>query len=565
MLNYFNILLLCCIQIFPFSLIKGQGEPALLWPNTTTYTPNSTYSSNLKAFLSSLSSNASRPNGFYNSIAGHTGPDVSPDVCQNCVSTATKDVTLYCSNGKIAAFWVNECLVRYSNQSLFGTTRSYTFVNTGRVSEPQRFLSILENVMDELLAKVAANGNGNKRSGKIFVTKEANYTSFQRVYTYAQCILDISSSCCDNCLRTAIGNLPSDGLGGSRVLLPSCNIRYELYPFYNVSVPPPALSVRGSPPRSLRGSIDSDRGKGGIASGVIVAIVVPIVVSILLFVFDFPLLRNADDISTAESLQYDLNTIRVATSNFSTENRIGEGRFGVVYKNETILIAMLQQKNLVRLLGYCLEGDEKILVYEFVPKKALTISYSVDYRNLHDDSHLRIIHRDLKASNILLDAEMNPKVSDFGMAKMFGIDQSEEITSRTVGIYGYMSPEYDMHEPYSVRSDVFRFGVLVWKNWRNGTPLNIMDSAFAESYSRNEVIQCIHIVLLCVQEDVNDRLQWHLWCMLNSCSITMRVPKQPALFLRSRSEMPPMKGLESDQFTTKSIPLSINEVSITEM
>ncbi|KAF5188336.1 Cysteine-rich receptor-like protein kinase, partial [Thalictrum thalictroides] len=177
---------------------------------------------------------------------------------------------------------------------------------------------------------------------------------------------------------------------------------------------------------------------------------------------------------------YDLSVITVATDNFSEENKLGEGGFGPVYKgkfkggqelavkrlskdsiqgmnefkNEVILISKLQHRNLVRLLGCCIQGEEKMLVYEYMELKSLDSSIFdqtkgrlLDWRKrydiilgiargllyLHHDSRLRIIHRDLKASNILLDSEMVPKISDFGMARLFGGDQLAAKTKRVVG------------------------------------------------------------------------------------------------------------------------------------
>uniref|UniRef100_F6HCT3 Protein kinase domain-containing protein n=1 Tax=Vitis vinifera TaxID=29760 RepID=F6HCT3_VITVI len=184
--------------------------------------------------------------------------------------------------------------------------------------------------------------------------------------------------------------------------------------------------------------------------------------------------------SGSELPLFNFKCVAAATGNFSDENKLGQGGFGPVYKgmlpggeeiavkrlsrrsgqgleefkNEMTLIAKLQHRNLVRLLGCCIEGEEKMLLYEYMPNKSLDFfifdpakQAELDWRKrftiiegiargllyLHRDSRLRIIHRDMKASNILLDEEMNPKISDFGMARIFGGDQNEANTTRVVG------------------------------------------------------------------------------------------------------------------------------------
>ncbi|KAG6521980.1 hypothetical protein ZIOFF_019114 [Zingiber officinale] len=217
---------------------------------------------------------------------------------------------------------------------------------------------------------------------------------------------------------------------------------------------------------------------------------------------------------------FDLSTIAEATANFSVGNKLGEGGFGPVYmgrprkgqeiavkrlsktstqgalefKNEVTLIAKLQHRNLVRLLGCCIQRGERILIYEYMPNGSLdtflfdrdkcalldwTTRYSIivgvakGLLYLHHDSKYRIIHRDLKTSNILLDKDMNPKISDFGIAELFSSDETIGNTKRIVGTNRYMSPEYVMNGIFSMKSDVFNFGMeLVERN----SALEVVDS-----------------------------------------------------------------------------------------
>ncbi|GLT83122.1 hypothetical protein SLE2022_014310 [Rubroshorea leprosula] len=336
--------------------------------------------------------------------------------------------------------------------------------------------------------------------------------------------------------------------------------------------------------------------------------------------------NDFDENSSAELPFFDLRTIAAATNNFSPDNKLGEGGFGPVYKgvlfngkeiaikrlskysgqgieefkNEIMLIAKLQHRNLVRIIGCCIEEEEKMLIYEYLPNKSLdsfifveTKKSLLDWRKrfeiicgiargilyLHHDSRLRIIHRDLKASNILLDASMNPKISDFGMARIFGGDQIEGNTKRVVGTYGYMSPEYAMEGLFSIKSDVYSFGVLlleiisgrkisshyvdqsstlnliehVWNLWKEGRAMEIVDPSLGEYSSSlaDEVLRCIQIGLLCVQESAADRPTMStVVSTLGNDKAVLPPPSQPAFVVKKAHNVDASGGTGSNNEVT---------------
>ncbi|GAB4830974.1 Cysteine-rich receptor-like protein kinase, variant 3 [Ancistrocladus abbreviatus] len=400
------------LLILTIRIAESADQIYFYCPNTTLFAPQTTFQANRDRLLSSLVSNATQPNGFYNTTVSSRGGgsavyglflcrgDDSLDTCQTCVKTAVNYILKNCPTGKVATLWFEFCLIRYSNESFFGALGNEIVVyvlKTQNISgNATAFMELVGDTMNEIAA-TAANGG----SGKKFATKQVSFTAFETVYGLGQCTPDLSSLLCRQCLSQCIGSLPTccSGKRGGWVLLPSCTARYEIYPFYD-----PAVAAAPAPPPLLPPSPN----KTNITSGTTPAI--------------------NRDFMTAKSLQYDLSTLQVATNNFSLRNKIGAGGFGNVYKvkhfvinmknviyfifclltflqflrcvlsqgtlqngqeiaikrlsassrqgielfkNEVVLVAKLQHRNLVRLLGFCFARKEKLLVYEFVPNKSL--------------------------------------------------------------------------------------------------------------------------------------------------------------------------------------------------
>nr|XP_043628155.1 G-type lectin S-receptor-like serine/threonine-protein kinase At1g67520 [Erigeron canadensis] len=329
-------------------------------------------------------------------------------------------------------------------------------------------------------------------------------------------------------------------------------------------------------------------------------------------------------------LLFSFTRIMTATDDFSVENKLGEGGFGPVYKgklsdgreiaikrlsrtsgqglvefkNELILIAKLQHTNLVRVLGCCIHREEKMLIYEYMPNKSLDFFLFDENRKgeldwpkrfniiegiaqgllyLHKYSRMRVIHRDLKANNILLDENLNPKISDFGMARIFKENETEAMTNRVVGTYGYMSPEYAMEGTFSIKSDIFSFGVLIleivsgrknssfvhldrtfnligyaWELWQQGDTLELKDQTLGNTCVIQQFLRSVHVALLCVQESAADRpTTSDMISMLLNDTMSLPTPNKPAFVIGKVESKSTSESNEKD--------CSVNNMTITVM
>ncbi|XP_031126153.1 cysteine-rich receptor-like protein kinase 19 isoform X2 [Ipomoea triloba] len=617
------------------------------------YTQSSTYSKNLNILLSSLSKNVNEY-GFY---TGSVGKDIERasaivlcrgdaelNECRSCVSDNAEKILQSCPYQKEAFQWYNICSIYYSDKSIIGSLNSGPIIEQYSSSiilqQSDQFSQDLTTLVDSLTTQAADGGPFLK-----YAADNMSGPDQQTIYAYVQCTPGLSVQDCTDCLNTAftLWKMP-EGINnrtGASILCPSCFFRYENTSFIG------AMSVKEppSPPISLRTVI--------IIIGVSTAAATGLIIITIFSNFHFLMQkRQAKAKSYAESeaveesgpsvemspveshLQYELIVIQNATNNFSKANKVGEGRFGPVYKgkledgqlvavkrlsdnsrqgylefkNEVALMTRLQHRNLVRLLGYCHEETKIILVYEFVPngnldsilfgsnpqarlslwfehgplnwekryKIILGIARGLVY--LHEDSRLPIIHRNLHANNILLDAYLNPKIADFGIARLFALHKTHCSTTSIMGTNGYMAPEYALYGQLSVKSDVYSFGVLVleiisrqkiasfqngksmknllsyaWTHWIGGSALNVIDPMLRGTSSPvHEITNCIHIALLCVQENDADRPKMvEALQMLSNLSMSLPVPQAPGIFFNGS-----ISSQVSSQFTKYQMPIS---------
>ncbi|XBJ05542.1 hypothetical protein VPH35_024299 [Triticum aestivum] len=583
-----------------------------------------------------------------------TASDITASDCLTCLNASVQDMASQCPGRRNSMLVYDTCLLRHASASFFGaadTSWVKYWWNPQNAAQPERFASLLGPLMGNTQRAAFA-------SLRMFAVGTADVTSSDRIYGMAQCTRDLDNDDCHGCLFTAVSRIPTccAGKRGGQVIFRTCSIRFGVYPFFNSpseaaisqaamspTLPPPPAGARSD--YSTPGST-GDGSNGASRVKTVLAASIPLV-AVMLVIACYLSKRNkkshehvsiasadGEDWRSSETLLYDLSTLRAATDNFSEDNLLGEGGFGPVYKDgqeiavkrlsktsrqghlemktEVVLLAKLKHKNLVRLLGCCIQEGEKLLVYEFLCNKSLDkilfepsrhqeLRWENRYKiiqgiargllYLHEDSRLTIIHRDLKASNILLDPNMNPKISDFGLAKLFPIDVSVGNTSRIAGTYGYMAPEYALRGIFSAKSDVFSYGVLVleivtgrrnyccqhsggsedlvatvWRHWSRGSMSRLLNCCSADALRPQEMLRCIHVGLLCVQQDAHLRPSMaSVDAMLNSRSITLQAPTAPAFIVPSSTTALGRSIGHKEDPNELDRALSINDASISDL
>ncbi|XP_071735373.1 cysteine-rich receptor-like protein kinase 2 [Rutidosis leptorrhynchoides] len=498
----------------------------------------------------------------------------TPD-CLSCFDYAVNQLKV-CGNVNGAHAIYSDCDVRYENYNFYAEANDRAGVllcDNTTSPQPTEFQKAAEKLLSDL--RIAA-----PRAPKYYAVSTRQVADGSAtVYAIAQCNLNISQSVCSQCLQLRSASLYQclPTITG-RAMDNGCFMRYSRTPFFGLNQTTDISSLLWDGDSNKKRSII-----GGVVGGV----------SLLLLVLAFflwyrrskKMSRDHQDKSATsiELLQgpstYSYNDLKEATNNFSDENRLGGGMFGEVYKgtlkggdavaikktfmasgrgkrrfnDELKIISNVHHRHIVRLLGYCSKGPHLFLVHEYMENRSLdqflfgdktmTLNWKQRFdiiygiarglAYLHEQYHVTIIHRDIKTSNILLDNEFQPKISDFGLIRLLPEDKTH-LSTKLAGSKnsGYVAPEYAIHGQLSEKVDTYSFGIVVleiisgkmyndviddksttqnlldhaWNLYDNGTHNDLIDEKLDPSgYVVEDVLKIIEIALMCTQSPVSAR------------------------------------------------------------
>ncbi|KAJ9541154.1 hypothetical protein OSB04_027660 [Centaurea solstitialis] len=499
---------------------------------------------------------------------------LSTDECAGCFDAAVSKL-VNCVEGIGAYVFLDNCFVRYEDFADFynnptvsedgvGTPKSYC--GNQSASQP---ITTFNLEVGRLLSDIR---DATPKTSNFYVASTRQITSDNTtMYAFAQCVENTSLTICQTCMNTAYNRLfnclPSTK---GKFFDLGCVARYSDTPFFNENQTTNIINV-------LKGEVGAQSNMVPIIAGAIGGVVLLFLILVLWILYRLRTKsKKTEEADLKGAINYNYKDLQLATNDFSEENILGKGGYGEVFKailddnsivavkklqvqharvkeefqNEVMLISNVHHRNLLRLLGWSSDGSDLLLVLEYMPngsldqflwgakrgtldwKQRFEIVYGIakGLTHLHNEFHIKIIHRDIKSSNILLGDDFKPKIADFGLARFQPEDQTH-ISTKFAGTLGYTAPEYALGGRLSEKVDTYSYGVVIleivsgrrstevksdssspyllehaWRLYEEKTHMKFIDETLdLYQYELEHAMKIIEIGLLCTQSPVSIR------------------------------------------------------------